>query len=145
VSLSALGRLFALAAALTVAAGVIGAPATAMDSGPFGTYRLVDPIQRPPEFTLRLMRPGTTCRRVARTSRSCFTLRQRGTLELVGVGRLIVSGHRMLFRDNVTGACPDSAGRYSWQRRSAGLRVTTRSDRCAGRRHLFAAGLWRRT
>jgi len=138
-------RRLRLAAALAVAAPLIGSPATALASTPFGSYRLVDPIQRPPEFTLRLMRPGTTCRRVARTTHSCFTLRQRGTLELVGVGRLIVSGHRMLFRDNVTGACPGSAGRYTWRRRSGGLRVSAGSDSCAGRRHLFAAGLWRRT
>ena len=133
-----------LLAALAVVAPLLGSPATALASGPFGTYLLVDPIQRPPEFTVRLMRPGTTCRRVARTKHSCFTLRQRGSLELVGVGRLTVSGRAMVFRDNVTGACPGSTGQYAWRRRRAGLRVSAGSDACAGRRHLFAAGLWRR-
>lgn len=134
-----------IVAALVLAAPSIGSPAIALASAPYGSYRLVDRIQRPPEFTLRLMRPGTTCRRVARTTHSCFTLRQRGTIELVGVGRLTFSGHRMFFRDSVTGACPGSAGRYTWRRRGAGLRVSAGSDSCAGRRHLFAAGLWRRT
>ncbi len=120
------------------------APAAASAAGPFGTYRLVDPIQRPEQFTLRLMRSGKTCRRVAHTRYACFTLSQRGSDELTGVGRLRVAGRRLTFTDGSVAACPGVAGRYTWRLRGSALRVSGARDACAGRRHLFLAGPWKR-
>lgn len=131
------------AAATLVAAAILAAPPGAAAAGPYGVYRVVDPIQRPPSFTVRLLRPGAACRRVAHTHRACFTIRQAHASDLIGVGRLTVSGRRLGFRDGVTGACPDRTGHYTWRRVGHRLRLTVLGDNCAGRRHLFTARAWR--
>jgi hypothetical protein len=48
------------------------------------------------------------------------------------------------FSDGVTGQCPDRVGRYTWHRVKHGIRLHSLRDLCAGRRHLFVAGTWRR-
>ncbi len=119
-------------------------PGVASAAGPWGTYRLVDPVQRPPQFTVRLVRSSAACRRLAGTRGPCFTLRQRGGDELLGSGRVIFSGRRLTFRDSVTGACPGQDGAYTWRHAAHGLRVRAGDDECSGRRHLFVVGVWSR-
>jgi hypothetical protein len=122
--------------------GVLGV-ATASASV-FGTWQLVDPIQRPSHFTVRITHRGAYCRALARTRHSCYTIRKGSMGELVDSGRVGVSGHRVSFSDGATGECPGRTGRYTWRRVKRGIRLHGLQDLCAGRRHLFVAGTWKR-
>jgi hypothetical protein len=134
-------RVLAIVLAATAA---LGAGAAAAAASPYGKYRLVDRIEHPARFTLRMLRPGPTCRKVVHTRQRCFTLRQGPATEYIGEGLLSVSGHQLSFRDDVRGSCPGAVGRYTYKQATGGLAVRLVSDSCPGRRHLFLAGLWRR-